>query len=653
MCGIAGFVVRSWQQAARPHVVLDTMGRAIAHRGPDDAADFFDEHLGVGLAHRRLAIQDLSEHGAQPMRSASGRFVIVFNGEIYNFRPLREELEDLGHTFRGHSDTEVMLAAFEAWSVERAVTRFAGMFAFALLDRETSQFWLVRDRMGEKPLYYGWHQGTLLFGSELKALRAFPGFAPDINRDALALLLRHNYIPAPHSIYRGIHKLPPAHYLRLALRTCTPDTRPQAYWSATPAFNSRNWENAENAVDTLETTLGSVIREQMIADVPLGAFLSGGIDSSTVVALMQQHATRPVRTFTIGFREPGYNEAEHAKAVARHLGTEHTELYVTPQDALEVIPELPRIYDEPFADSSQIPTFLVARMTREHVTVSLSGDGGDELFAGYTHYPAALSAWQRLHGNPGLREHAERFLLALPDRLARAAVRLLNGEQRWLSEAAVAEKVCRERLLRSSTDLRGLFRTRDSFWADPAQLVHGGQEPAYVLSDPLPEAVAALPRLQQLQWLDIHGYLPDDILTKVDRAAMAVSLETRVPLLDHRFVELALSLPPEWNVAGNSGKQMLRKLLHRHVPCELVERPKQGFAIPVSHWLRGPLRDWAEALLSPERLEREGYLCTPIIRAIWHDHVSGKGDFSFQLWGVLLFQAWLEEQATTSDEQLG
>lgn len=643
MCGIAGFVVRSWQQAARPQVVLDTMGRAITHRGPDGAANFFDKHLGVGLAHRRLSIQDLSEHGAQPMRSAGGRFVIVFNGEIYNFRSLREELEDLGHAFRGHSDTEVMLAAFEAWGVEIAISRFAGMFAFALLDHETAQLWLVRDRMGEKPLYYGWHQATLLFGSELKALRAFPGFAPDINRAALALLLRHNFIPAPHSIYRGIHKLPPAHFLRLDLRTRPTDTRPRAYWSVTPAFNSQNWENPESAVDALETTLGSVIREQMIADVPLGAFLSGGIDSSTVVALMQQHASRPVRTFTIGFREPGYNEAEHAGAVARHLGTEHTELYVTPQDALEVIPELPRIYDEPFADSSQIPTFLVSRMTREHVTVSLSGDGGDELFAGYAHYPAALSAWQRLHGNPGLREHAERFLLGLPDPAARAAVRLLNGEQRWLSEAAVAEKVHRERLLRSSTDLRGFFRDRDSFWAEPAQLVLDGQEPAYVLNEPLPKAVAALPPLQQLQWLDIHGYLPDDILTKVDRAAMAVSLETRVPMLDHRFVELALSLPPEWNIAGNTGKQMLRKLLHRHVPRELVERPKQGFAIPVSHWLRGPLRDWAEALLSKERLEREGYLATPIIRAIWHDHVSGKADFSFQLWSALMFQAWLDE----------
>ena len=624
--------------------VLDAMGRAVRHRGPDAGAQFWDEGAGLGLVHQRLAIQDLSPAGAQPMRSASGRFVIIFNGEIYNFHSLRAELEGLGHQFRGHSDTEVMLAAFEQWGIESAVEKFAGMFAFALWDRERSRLWLARDRMGEKPLYYGWHGKAFLFASELKALHAVPGFDPEINRDALTLLLRHNYIPAPHSIYRGIHKLLPAHCLCLDLATPGPrDVHPEPYWSLEEAFaQEADFKDEDTAVDRLEQLLGDVIEEQMVADVPLGAFLSGGIDSSTVVALMQQRASRPVRTFTIGFEEDGFNEAEHAAAVAAHLGTEHTELYVTPQDALDVIPRLPTIYDEPFADSSQIPTFLVSRMTREHVTVAVSGDGGDELFAGYDRYPASLRAWDRLRGAPGLRATLERAVLALPDRLSGAAARAFSSNQRRLSAPGLAEKLARERAWRRADSLQEFYRQRIGYWTDPADVVIDGREPGYVLTDPLPGRVAGTSLLKQLQWLDLHSYLPDDILTKVDRAAMAVSLETRIPLLDHRVVSFALGLPDRFNFQDGAGKQILRRLLHRHVPRSLVERPKQGFAVPVAHWLRHDLRDWAESLLDEQRLAQEGYWDAARIRQTWQDHLDERADYSFQLWGVLMFQAWLE-----------
>ncbi|TVS19760.1 MAG: asparagine synthase (glutamine-hydrolyzing) [Gammaproteobacteria bacterium] len=645
MCGIAGFWLAGQPAAFDPMPALEKMGQAIVHRGPDADGQWFCEHSGVGLAHRRLAIQDLSEHGAQPMCSSSGRFIIVFNGEVYNFRSLRKELKAAGHSFRGHSDTEVMLAAFEAWGVEVALSRFAGMFAFALLDREEKLLWLARDRMGEKPLYYGWQAGRLVFGSELKALKAFPGCAPRINRHALTLLLRHNYIPAPHSIYTDIHKLLPAHLVRISVAAGAERLEPQRYWSATDGFREATWSTPEQAVLALEERLSEVIKEQMVADVPLGAFLSGGIDSSTVVALMQQQATRPVRTFTIGFDEAGFNEAKHAEAVARHLRTEHTELYVTPRDAREVIPELPRIYDEPFADSSQIPTFLVSRMTRQHVTVALSGDGGDELFAGYTRYPQSLAAWQRMQGGFDPRLYAERALLSLPDAVAQRAVRQMSSEQRHLTRPAVAEKVRRERGLRAARSLQTYYQRRISYWSEPSLLVRGAEEPAYAMNTSLPDAVAELAPQQQLQWLDLHSYLPDDILTKVDRAAMAVSLETRVPMLDHRFVAMALSAPPAWNMADGGGKQLLRGVAYRHVPRRLLERPKQGFAIPVGPWLRRELRDWAEHLLDAQRLEREGYWNAPILRALWDDHRAGRADFSFQLWGVLMFQAWQEASA--------
>lgn len=648
MCGIAGVALPETHREIEPWTALRTMGDAISHRGPDASDCSFERAHGLGFVHRRLSIQDLSPLGAQPMASASGRFLIVFNGEVYNFVALRAELGSLGHHFRGQSDTEVMLAAMEEWGVEGALERFAGMFAFAVLDRETGKLWLARDRMGEKPLYYGWWKGHFVFASELKALRAFPGFSPPVNRNALTLLLRHNYIPAPHTVYEGIYKLPPAHCLALDIGSKGAPAEPFAYWSLEQAFSRESAAAHGDVVDQLERCLGDVVAEQMVADVPLGAFLSGGIDSSTVVALMQQRATRPVKTFSIGFREDGYDEAEHAAAVAAHLGTEHTELYVSPSDALDVIPALPAIWDEPFADSSQIPTYLVSRMTREHVTVALSGDGGDELFAGYDRYPGTASAWQQLHARPGLKAAMERATLALPDGLAGPAARLVTKRQRALSREGLADKLRRERLIRHAPSLPEFYRQRIGFWCDPGRVVLEGREPPYALTAAMPDDIAGLSPVQQLMWLDLNSYLPDDILTKVDRAAMAVSLETRVPMLDHRVVEFALSLPVEWNLSGKQGKQVLRQLLHRHVPRELVDRPKQGFAVPVAHWLRHALRDWAEALLSQDRLQREGYFDAATVRQVWADHLAERADYSAQLWGVLSFQAWLVEQRSSA-----
>ncbi len=640
MCGLAGFVSGHRPPDGEPEAILTAMGQALRHRGPDAGDSHWHGSTGVGLTHRRLAIQDLSSLGAQPMHSASGRFTIVFNGEIYNFTTLRRETEAAGRRFRGHSDTEVLLGACETWGVEATLPRLAGMFAFAIADWQQGTLWLARDRMGEKPLYYGHIHGHFVFASELTALETFPVFEGRINRDALTLLLRHNYIPAPHSIYTGIAKLPPAHCLRLDLRD-TAEVQPQPYWDLSTAFNDDSRPaSREEAVDGVDSRLAEVVHEQMVADVPLGAFLSGGIDSATITALMQRQSSQRIKTFTIGFREPGFNEAEQAAAVARHLGTDHTELYVSADDALELVPELATIFDEPFGDSSLLPTFLVSRMTREHVTVALSGDGGDELFAGYARYPQALAAWQRQQA-PGWQDRLAGALLDLPDRLTSATVRTLKPAYRRLSASAIRDKLTRERRLRRCRSLAELYRLRVGYWSDPASLVRGGTEPDYALTRELPANLAEAPGMSQLQWLDLNSYLPDDILTKVDRAAMAVSLETRVPMLDHRVVSYALGLPPGWNDRDGQGKAILRDVLYRYVPPALVDRPKQGFAVPVAQWLRGALRDWAEDLLAPERLIREGYWDAQAVRAIWSDHVSGRADYSFHLWGILMFQAWL------------
>jgi len=638
VCGFAGIFAIGDAANKPSHPQLHEMGEAVMHRGPDGEGIWIDS--SVGLVHRRLAIQDLSPAGAQPMRSFSGRFVIAFNGEIYNFRGLRRDLEIAGSTFNGYSDTEVMLAAFEEWGVDQALDRFNGMFAFALVDLVERKLILARDRMGEKPLYYGWQDGCLLFGSELKALRAHPCWKGDIDRNALSLLLRHNLIPAPHTIYRNVAKLLPASKVTFALEGSGEIwPAPEQYWSLADAFNPVQGYTLESASEELESRLSTVIGEQMISDVPLGAFLSGGIDSSAVVALMQKQASQPVRTFSIGFREQEFNEAEHARAVAEHLGTSHTELYVSPEDGLEVIPKLPQMYDEPFADSSQIPTWLVSRMTRQHVTVALSGDGGDELFCGYSRYPAVANAWRN---RGGLKSRLRQLAATLPPELMARVIRVLVPGQSNRAVITLVERLRQQKQASMARNLSDYYRCGVSCWAEPASLVKGGEVPDYALTSRVPDEIETDP-LKTLMWLDLNWYLPDDILVKVDRAAMACSLETRVPMLDRRIVEFALGLPTELNMHCGVGKQVLRDVLYRHVPRKLIDRPKQGFAVPLGAWLRTSLRDWAENLLDEGRLQREGYFNPAPVRRLWQAHLAGADDHAFPLWGVLVFQAWLDE----------
>jgi asparagine synthase (glutamine-hydrolysing) len=652
MCGISGIVDSSRRVPSHElESVATRMADAIRHRGPDDSGVWADAGAGVALSHRRLSILDLSAEGHQPMLSADGRFVIVYNGEIYNFAELRSELENCHHAFRGHSDTEIMLAAFTQWGLEAALKRFTGMFAFALWDRATQTLHLVRDRMGEKPLYYGWAGGVFLFGSELKALRAHPQWQGEINRDALALFLRHNYVPAPHSIYTGIRKLTPGTLFSLPVVKARPGELPSPapFWNlkaVAEAGVANPFTGTESeATDSLEKLLKRAVARQTVADVPLGAFLSGGIDSSTIVALMQAQSGRPVKTFTIGFHEAGYNEAEFARDVAAHLGTEHTELYATPEEAMAVIPRLPAIYDEPFSDSSQIPTFLVSQLARQHVTVSLSGDAGDELFGGYPRYPLAQSIWSKVGRAPRAgRAALARFLRSVE-------VKTWDRGLGWLGKLSPnspwADRVG-DRLHKLADILpvdapELIYRGLVSHWKEPEQIVIGAQEPATALNDP--GQWAHLPDFfQRMMYLDAVTYLPDDILVKVDRASMAVSLESRVPLLDHSVVEFAWRIPLAMNVRNGQGKWLLRQVLYRHVPRKLIERPKMGFGIPVDVWLRGPLRDWAEQLLGAKRLADEGFLSPAPIRQKWEEHVSGKRNWQHYIWDVLMFQAWREAQ---------
>jgi len=645
MCGIAGF----WGYGVAPDAAcLSRMADALAHRGPDDSGVWVDAEAGIGLTHRRLSILDLSPAGHQPMASACGRYVIVFNGEIYNHLVLRAAL--VAQAWRGHSDTETLLTAIAAWGVEAVLARCVGMFAFALWDRHERSLTLARDRLGEKPLYYGCVNGTFLFASELKALRIWPGFAAEIDRDALALYMRHNYVPAPWSIYRGIWKLPPGTFLRVNAGERAPGQgEPLPYWSARAAAGTGLAHpfagDEREAVDELERLLSQAIAGQRLADVPLGAFLSGGIDSSVVVALMQAQSRQPVKTFTIGFHESGYNEAEHAKAVAAHLGTDHTELYVTSRQAMDVIPLLPALYDEPFADSSQIPTFLISQLARRHVAVSLSGDGGDELFGGYNRYFWAMRFWLRLSRMPlPLRRGLACALVALPpaawNHLFRMAGPLLPSR---LRHANPGDKLHKLATLFAARQPEAIYQRLVSHWDDPASVVLGAREPATALTDPA-RWLACDDFAQCAMYLDLVSYLPDDILVKVDRAAMGVSLETRVPLLDHRLVEFAWRLPLDMKIREGQGKWLLRQVLYRHVPKHLIERPKMGFGVPIDVWLRGPLRDWAEVLLDESRLRREGYFDPEPIRRKWAEHLSGRRNWAYHLWDVLMFQAWLEAQ---------
>ncbi|MHB8915502.1 MAG: asparagine synthase (glutamine-hydrolyzing) [Thiobacillus sp.] len=648
MCGLVGFFggVASHGQAD-DEAILKCMADTIIYRGPDDAGYWCHVDHRVGLGHRRLSVVDLSPQGHQPMVSVCGRYVIAFNGEVYNFAALREELEQTGvaPAWRGHSDTEMMLAAIAAWGLNAALKKFVGMFAFALWDRETCTLSLARDRLGEKPLYYGWQGETLLFGSELKALKAHPAFRAAIDRDALTLFLRHNAIPAPYSIYQCIHKLPPGTFLQV--HAGQKDARPVAYWSARSAAEAgqRNLFRGSDAeaVTELERLLGQAVSGQMVADVPLGAFLSGGIDSTTIVALMQAQSARPVKTFTIGFNEAGYNEAEHAHAVARHLGTEHIELYATPQDAMDVIPNLAAIYDEPFADSSQIPTYLVSRLARSHVTVSLSGDGGDELFGGYNRYFWARNLWRKLGWVPRpLRAALAGVLTTLPPAAWNAVFQRL---ERWLPSglryANPGDKLHKAAEILAVRSPEEIYLGLVSHWKIPASLVPGSHEPLTFLTDPSQRS--DLPDFEhRMMYLDMVSYLPNDILTKVDRAAMAVSLETRVPLLDHRVVEFAWTLPLAMKIRHGQGKWLLRQVLDRHVPQSLMARPKMGFGVPIDHWLRGPLKPWAEALIEPGRLTRESVFDPAPIQRKWAEHQSGSRNWAYYLWDVLMYQQWQE-----------
>lgn len=652
MCGLAGFLdgVHRLDQADGLRIARG-MGATLRHRGPDDCGVWWDGSAGLALAHQRLSIVDLSATGHQPMPSPSGRFMIVYNGEIYNYRDLQLELTNLGVVFRGSSDTEVLLAAIDCWGIEDTLDRIAGMYAFALWDRWDRTLHLVRDRLGKKPLYFGWAGRTFLFASELKAFHAHPDFVPELNRDAVAMYLRYACVPGPHSIYQGVFKLPPAGHLALPgdLKQAQVSLldRVRIYWSlrdvAQRGVQQPLQLHERDAVDELERVLSEAVAQRMIADVPVGAFLSGGIDSSTVVALMQKCSSRPVSTFTIGFREAGYNEAECAKQVAQHLGTDHHELYLTPGDAQDVLPRLSEIYDEPFADISQIPTLLVSRFTRGHVKVALSGDGGDESFAGYNRHVIGPRLWGVVGYCPGaIRRSCAGLLTSIsPDRWDHGFERVNPWLPGWARRPTPGEHLHKLADLLATDRSEDLFERLVSHWTDPSSLVIGAHETQVSGDYGLDLDLGGLTHC--MMYHDSSRYLPDDILVKVDRASMAVSLEVRAPLLDPRVVALAWRLPRSMKIRGGRGKWILRELLARHVPLKLVDRPKQGFTVPVDRWLREPLRDWAEDMLGAERLRREGVFEPEPIRRAWEEHSAGKRNRGRQLWCVLMFQAWLEQ----------
>lgn len=618
------------------------MAEGLAHRGPNDAGAWSDAQTGVALGHRRLSIVDLSPAGHQPMQSPSGRYMMAFNGEIYNHLALRLRLGQ--REWRGHSDTETLLACFEAWGIAGTLKELVGMFAIALWDKNQRELTLIRDRMGEKPLYYGWQGQTFMFGSELKALRRHPAWRNEIDRDALASYMRFSYVPLPHSIFLGIRKLLPGTFLTLKVGAAPglmPE--PQPYWSAKSIIHpARRSLDEQQAVRELDTLLRESVAGQMMADVPLGAFLSGGIDSSTVVAIMQAQSTQPVHTFSIGFSEAAFDEAGHARAVAAHLGTHHTELYMTSRDALDVIPRLPEIYDEPFADSSQIPTHLVAKLACGHVTVALSGDGGDELFGGYNRYVWGRAIWDRIGGVPRVfRGMAKHVMTALtPGQWDRFFSMMPKGKR----FPAAGDKLHKLAKIIDAGGPDELYRRLISQHHEVGSAVRGGHE-APRWSDGEYTGLQTEDLAERMMFQDLIGYMTDDILTKVDRAAMAVSLETRIPLLDHRLVEFAWSLPASLKIRGKQGKWLLRQVLYQYVPRELIERPKQGFAIPLDAWLRGPLRDWAENLLEVQKLEQEGFFDAVMVRTRWAEHLSGQRNWQHWLWNVLMFQAWKKQWA--------
>ena len=632
MCGFAGFLefapARSRDESVR---LVERMTNRLTHRGPDDHGQWVNESGTVALGHRRLSILDTSQHGHQPMTSPCGRFVLAYNGEVYNHLDLRRELKQSGATFRGQSDTETIVTAFSEWGISGTIERCIGMFAMAVWDTRERSLTLIRDRLGIKPLYYGVSNGSFLFGSELKALKVHPAFDPELNRGAIALFLQHSYVPTPHTVHANFRKLPAGASVTISaskrLTSNADIPRVDVWWDAKSvaqhALANQISDPRETTVDRLDELLSEAVQLRMLSDVPLGAFLSGGIDSSLVCALMQKQSDRPVQTFTIGFDEAGYNEADHAKKIAKHLGTDHTEYYVTPCEARDVIPRLPEMYDEPFADSSQIPTFLVSQLARQHVTVALSGDGGDELFGGYNRYFHIRNRWQQVSSIPCRKLVSK--LLSVPGNF-------LAG--RW-----------RDRFLYRATLLGmnsagSLYQNANLHWPPGGNLVLNSTNASSTYWDQNLWLQTGNP-LEEWMWLDAVTYLPDDILTKVDRASMAVSLEVRVPVIDHRVFELAWGLPFESKVGSDTGKLILQDVLSRYVPRAMFERPKMGFGVPIDAWLRGPLKDWAESLLDERRLRDQGLLNPEPIRRKWQEHLSGKTDWHYHLWDVLMLEAWL------------
>lgn len=641
MCGIVGY----WDKRGADSKIAEQMALSIAHRGPDSAGTWLDSTGNLAMAHRRLAILELSSAGHQPMLSPCKRYSLVFNGEIYNHLDLRAELkqQNVDFSWRGHSDTQTLLVALQHWGVEKTLKKLNGMFAFAWWDAVEKTLSLARDRMGEKPLYYGNNKGLFLFGSELKSLKAHPKFQSTIDRNALALYMRHNTVPAPWSIYQGIKKLPPAHFVVIT-QAGDEISEPHCYWDLAKIAEqgtNNTITNTQILTDELEHLLLNSVHNRMASDVPLGAFLSGGFDSTMVAALMQAQSKQAINTFTIGFNEQNYNEATHAKAVAKHLGTNHTELYVSAKEAMAVIPQLPLIWDEPFSDSSQIPTFLVSQLAKNYVSVSLSGDGGDELFYGYSRYTQGNKICSKLGFLPlPVRQIIASLMQIFPGKPIEYLIQFLPKSMQIPHLADRLPKLAG--VVRQKTAI-GCYQSLISHWKDPAQLVIGATEPRTIFNQPERQ-----PKLtdfrEQMMYLDSVTYLPDDILTKVDRASMAVSLEARVPLLDHKLVEFAWKVPISAKYRDGRGKWLFREVLYRYLPRELMDRPKMGFGVPIDEWLKGDLRDWAEALLDEKRLREEGFFNPAPIRKMWQEHINGKRRWHYYLWDVLMFQAWLENE---------